>query len=324
MQAKRLGSPLVLLFTAAAACVAQPRQPFQELSLESNGERHWFRVFAPPNLRPRSPAVMLLHGGTQSMRKIFERNAGGTQAWPGIAEREGFLLIAPNGTDPDTGDHRGDRQNWNDLRPQGPGGNPSTDHVRFLRNLAAWAQRTHGVDPARIYVTGASNGGMMTYRLLLEAPDVFAAGAAFIAAIPEGVDPPATARPLPLMIANGTEDPLVKWTGGTIPRRPGVMLSAPATAEWWTRVNRTVRVARTETLPDRDPRDGCRIHESRYAPRAGGAPLLFYRVEGGGHAMPSIAHPLREGIAMRRLIGRACRDAEGAELAWEFLRRFRL
>lgn len=83
-------------------------------------------------------------------------------------------------------------------------------------------------------------------------------------------------------------------------------------------------MARTEALPDRDPRDGCHIHESGSTPRAGGAPLLFYRVEGGGHAMPSIAHPLREGIALRPLFGRACREAEGAEFAWAFPRRFRL
>lgn len=312
-----------VLLMIAAVCQAQPRQTFRELPFESGGERHWFRVLVPANLRPKAPAVMLLHGGTQSMRKILESNAGGTLAWPAIAEREGFLLIVPNGTNPETGDHRGNLQNWNDLRPQGPGGNPRTNHVRFLRELAGWAVRTHGVDPARIYVTGASNGGMMTYRLLLEAPDVFAAGAAFIAPIPEGLIAPASARPVPLMIANGTEDPLVKWGGGTIPRRPGVILSGPATVEWWVRVNRTAVVPRMETLADRDPKDGCRIYVARYTPRADGAPLVFYRVEGGGHAMPSIAHPLRESRLTSRLIGPACRDAEGAELAWEFLKQFR-
>jgi poly(3-hydroxybutyrate) depolymerase len=75
-------------------------------------------------------------------------------------------------------------------------------------------------------------------------------------------------------------------------------------------------------LPDRDPDDGCRIQrivwnsESTVA-----APLVFYRAEGGGHALPSIAHPLHLGPLARRLIGPVCRDVEGAELAWEFFMR---
>jgi poly(3-hydroxybutyrate) depolymerase len=90
---------------------------------------------------------------------------------------------------------------------------------------------------------------------------------------------------------------------------------------WWQDVNGVNRAsAQAETLPDADPKDGCRIHRSRWSAEPPGADLVFYHADGGGHALPSIAHPLRLGPVARRLIGPVCRDAEGTELAWEFFR----
>jgi polyhydroxybutyrate depolymerase len=293
---------------------------WQDRRVTIDGVTRVYRVYLPARMPVRPAAVLLLHGGTQSMRKIFLSNAGGTLAWLDIADREGVVLIAPNGTNRLTGDPVGDVQAWNDFRNDVRLAN--VDDVGFLRRVVRDEAERLRLDPARIYVTGASNGGMMTFRLLIEASDLFAGGAAFIANLPEGASQlPRPARAVPLMIVNGTADPLVKWEGGLVARSEarGATLSTAATVAWWTDANRAARaVTRQSALPDLDPRDGCTLTLDEYAATPGGAPVWLYTARGGGHVMPSLQHELRDTRLVRRTIGNISKDAEGAELAWSF------
>ena len=334
MVAHRAVFSLLALFSVAAGgavhvprCNAQDRTEspgqgeWSERSLRVGTLERWFRIYEPKSLPAQAPAVLLLHGGTQSMRKLFSPRAGGTRAWPAIADREKLLLIVPNGVNPENGDTRGDSQNWNDLRSSGSDHESTADDVTFLGMLLDECLRRHKLDPRRIYVTGASNGGMMTYRLLIETPERFAAAATFIASLP--ADLPQTTRPAlptPVLIANGTQDPLVKWEGGLVRGQPGKLMSAPANRDWWIAANRADRERGVErALPDTSPDDGCRLYETLYPAGPEGAPVLFLRMEGSGHALPSLAHKLPDTVLIRRLIGPRCRDLEGAELAWKFL-----
>lgn len=199
------------------------------------------------------------------------------------------------------------------------------DDVGFIRALLDEAAVAFAFDPRRLYVTGASNGGMMTYRLLIELPQRFAAGAAFVANLPAEDDRlRKPVLPTPLMIMNGTEDPLVRWDGGTIGRGRGTARSTLATVQWWIDALDAERApASVERLPDRDPQDGCEISVAAHAARAGGATVAFYTMHGGGHAMPSFRHPIPDTRLVRLLLGPVCRDAEGAEIAWRFFIRHR-
>jgi len=91
------------------------------------------------------------------------------------------------------------------------------------------------------------------------------------------------------------------------------------TAAWWVIANRVDTDQKTsELLPDLDPEDNCRIQKDYYPAGPDGAPLLFFTVQGGGHAVPSEKHPLLDNFLIRRVIGPECRDVEGVTLAWEF------
>lgn len=318
---------LVILWLVISGAYAgnAPLGQTQELSLPVAGAARWTTVYQPPGYRPGAPVVVLLHGGGMSMRKTFSANAGGTRQWLYIADREKFLLLIPNATNGKTGDPKGDKQNWNDLREASATGKAAADDVGFLMQLLDWAQEKYQIDPRRVFVTGASNGGMMTFRLLLEQPRRFAAAAAYIASLPATVPPkPAAATRVPLMLFNGTRDPLIQWQGGEIRGERGVTLAIEPMVQWWREVNGVSHApANTDSLPDRDPKDGCRIHRTVWnADAPGAAPVVFYRAEGGGHALPSIAHPLRMGPVVRSVIGPVCRDVEGAELAWEFFKSY--
>jgi polyhydroxybutyrate depolymerase len=293
---------------------------WQELALEADGLTRWYRIFIPDPL-PDNPALVLyLHGGTLSMRSLFSPLVDGTQTWMSIAEQEGVVLLVPNGVNAETGDTYGNDQNWNDLRPDGAAGQSPIDDVGFLSALLDKISTEVPIDENRIFVTGASNGGFMTYRLLIEAPERFAAGAAFIANLPDlGGSLSLPKQPTPLMIANGTDDPLVPWEGGMVGKDRGMVISAGDTVEWWVSANQAdPDHLISRFLPEVDPDDDCQVRMDYYPAGDGGAPVLFYAILGGGHTMPTLNHTKLENKVVERLFGPVCHQVEGVLLAWDF------
>jgi polyhydroxybutyrate depolymerase len=317
---------------SAPAQFARPAPPtradlaalgFEERSIKVGATERWFLIQRPRDTSRPAPVVVLLHGGTQSMRRIFAPNAGATRAWPQIAARENAVLLVPNGTNSETGDTRSDNQTWADLRGAGIRRGSSADDVGFIAALLDWVHANVRTDRKRVYVTGASNGGMMTFRLLIEAPERFAAAAAFVSALPVENDRLSKPKmPTPLLIANGTLDPLIKWGGGPVLGSRGVTRSVPATIAWWVEAYGARREpAETAVVADRAKGASCTITMRRYAAATHAAPIVAYEFDGGGHALPSAQFRIPDNFLVRRFIGNVCTDLEGAELAWSFMAR---
>lgn len=317
---------------SASAQFARPAPPtradlaaqgLEERSIKVGATERWFLIQRPRDGSRPAPVIVLLHGGTQSMRRLFAPNAGATRAWPQIAARENAVLLVPNGTNSQTGDTRSDDQTWADLRGPNIRRGSSADDVGFIAAMLDWTHANVRTDRTRVYVTGASNGGMMTFRLLIEAPERFAAAAAFISALPAENDRLSKPKvPTPLLIANGTLDPLIKWDGGPVLGSRGVTRSVPATIAWWVDAYGARREpADTAVVADRAKGASCTITTRRYAAAAHAAHIVAYEFDGGGHAMPSARFPIPDNFLVRRFIGKACADLEGAELAWSFMAR---
>jgi len=289
-------------------------------TIKIDGERRYFRIVRPASYEKGNPAVVLLHGGTQSMRTVLEADAT-TARWRQLAEQYSFMLLLPNGKGMRGGPAYGDKQVWNDLRPNTDGRRSDADDVTFIRHVIDWAIGKHGVNAQRVYLTGSSNGGMMTMRMMIEASEYIAAGAAFIASLPKDeIERPDSATPI-LMI-NGTEDPLVKWNGGPVAGGGNPVRSVPKTVEYWVDVNDMDQSsAETTKLPDRAD-DGCSITRTMYTHRGEETPrVVMYRVEGGGHSIPDQTPP-EHAVVVQRLIGTTCKDLDGVDVAWDFLKQF--
>jgi len=141
------------------------------------------------------PTIIVLHGAAIGAEWTM-RGSGFAEA----AAAHGFAAVFPDGL----------YRVWNDGRE---GGRISRiDDVGFLRQLVAWLIG-HGVaDPAQVYLAGMSNGGMMTLRMLCEAAELFAGAGTLIANMPAGIgDGCRPKKPLPIVMLNGTADPLVLW-----------------------------------------------------------------------------------------------------------------
>ncbi|NEC17021.1 PHB depolymerase family esterase [Streptomyces parvus] len=130
-------------------------------------------VYRPAALPANAPAVVALHGCTQSAQ-VYSDNSGLNT----FADRHGFLVVYAETT---TVNNANTCFNWfqpGDTR-RGQG------EAASIRQMVAHAATAYGVDTGRVQVTGLSAGGAMTSVMLAAYPDVFAAGAV-VAGIPYG------------------------------------------------------------------------------------------------------------------------------------------
>jgi polyhydroxybutyrate depolymerase len=161
-----------------------------------------------------------------------------------------------------------------------------------------------------------SNGGMMTLRLACQAGDTFAAAAAVIANLPADLDC-LPRRPIPVLLMNGTADPLMPWDGGQVHflrRHLGAVLSTEATAAFWAGADGCDTYPDVLALPDLDPSDGTTVERRTYRDCGGGTSVVLLAVQGGGHTLPG-----GDQYAPAWLVGKVSRDLDGASAIWDFL-----
>ncbi|MEA2902879.1 MAG: hypothetical protein QOI12_266 [Alphaproteobacteria bacterium] len=130
-------------------------------------------TYLPPDVSADCALMVVLHGCTQSAAS-YDRGAG----WSTLAERFGFALLLP---EQQRSNNPNGCFNWFQT------GDIERGHGEALsiRQMVAKMVSDHGIDPARVYVTGLSAGGAMTSVMLATYPDVFAGGA-IVAGLPYG------------------------------------------------------------------------------------------------------------------------------------------
>ena len=144
----------------------------------------------------RMPVVFDFHGlgGNEDQ---MQRLSG----WAATGDREGFITVFPGG--PDNG--------WN-------AGGCCTDtptDVEFVREFIAYLDTEGCIDTKRVYASGCSNGGAMSYRLACEAADVIAAVAPvdFDCVVGGRCGSCTPARPITEIQFRGTNDSAVPYSG---------------------------------------------------------------------------------------------------------------
>jgi len=162
------------------------------------------------------PVVINLHGGGGNKEAArFMTCPNGNLNDPGcldrVADCEGFITVYPDGTS---------NPMLRNVRTFDAGGGAGgyacvsgyacanrIDDVRFFTDLLDTLEKTYTLDPARIYVTGLSNGGAMTHRLACELSNRIA-GIAPVAAGNQfsAVDYCSPVRSVPVLEIHGTDD----------------------------------------------------------------------------------------------------------------------
>jgi polyhydroxybutyrate depolymerase len=248
-----------------------------------------------------APVVIVLHGGGGNAS-----NAAKMTGFDRVAAREGLVAVYPNGT---AGREGGRLLTWNAGHCCASAMEKRIDDVGFIAGIIDALVASGLADASRVYVTGMSNGGMMSHRLGRELSERIAAIAPVVGAV-FGDEPPPQA-PTPAFIVVGGEDRTVPAAGGPLQLR--AMLGrrsaadhdvAPAIAQatYWARHNGCGEPLRTETSVSRT---------SEWTKCRSGAPVVFHSVTGNGHAWPG-GEPGRAGAAQ------PTRAFDATEAIWAF------
>ena len=296
-----------LLLMVLGATAAQAGE--ESRTMVRDGVERRFIVADPSGTTGPKPLVIVLHGGGGNIDVM--RRVG----FEAIAATETFLVVYP----------QGHGNGWRDGRDSKVIADRSgdVDDVAFLTAIIDALIAEGRADPKRVYVLGASNGGMMSLRMACERADRLAGIVAVIALLPEDMEAACKpAEPLPMMLMVGTADRFVPFNGGPVAgflndERGGVV-SYDRTMAVLLAANRCKGEPAVAALPDPFD-DGVRTTRLDWTDCAPRGLISVLRMEGGGHGWPGKPRP-STGRPIEAMRGTVSRDFDGAQEAWAFLR----
>jgi len=320
-------------------CVVTFTQPVSdpatlEWAKTASAERRYV-VYAPANLPSRpAPVVFVFPGATCNAEAaaVYNTHARFEQ----LADRDGFVVVYGNGLP--TAAHSG-----NDAPMPKGGFLPGcwADHtgegldVTYVRLIVAQLAEELAIDRTRIYATGMSQGGGMSFQLALEAPDLVAAIAPVVSVPfqPKGEwlrschPKPGFDRVSIAMVA-ATADPFIPYAPGSSVEVPEAhFVGMEATRDAWLAALHLEGAPMMDSFPDQvkddsyQPRSGTAsstMERQRYPVGPDGQELWYYKAEGMGHAWPN---PVQVWSGLWKKFGKTNQDVDFADQAWAFFQR---
>jgi len=260
------------------------------------------------------PLLMVFHGAAGKVWRF-----GACTGFNDLSEKHGFISVYPKGLN----DH------WNDGRETEKFAqhDHEIDDIAFVVALIDELKSTYNIDKNKIFATGISNGGLFSQRLAVEQTHLFAAVASVAAQMAEPLSRSFNPQgPISVMIINGTEDPLVPYSGGELnnfelfPRfsrfikKPskGTVISTDANIRLWLEHNKIYNLPVIEKIPDID-NDGVTAERVAWIGRQKEVSVVLYKIIGGGHTWPGGKQYLPE-----KQIGKTCKDINASKIIWDF------
>ena len=261
-----------------------------------NGRDRHFRIDLPLHYDSRGPLPVVLdfHGGGGGPDPAREQTGFSTFAAAGEA-----IVVYPAGSGR-FGNNR--LLTWNTGTCCGYAQRENIDDVAFVRALLDTLETTYHVDTHRIFATGLSNGGMMTYLVGCRLSDRFAAIAVVSGELTETCTP---SRPVSVLIIHGTADENLPYNGGFGQKaiaRHDVRPVSYAIDTWLT-ADRCPRQAVTS-------KEGVLTH-SVWSRCADDTVVELYTIAGGAHTWPGSQR-------MMRVLDAPSNALDATRVAWAF------
>ena len=215
------------------------------------------------------PLLFNFHGYTSN---AFEQMFYGD--FRSIADTSGFILVHPMGTLDNLGNTHFN-VGW---------GSSTVDDVGFSAALIDSISSEYTIDAKRIYSTGMSNGGFMSYLLACQLSEKVAAIASVTGSMsPSQFNACDPQRPLPIMEIHGTADGVVPYEGNFIAE------SIEDVLDFWVGENNCQSIPSIDTLADIDMTDQSEVVHFVYDGGDQGTMVEHFKVLGGGHTWPGNA-----------------------------------
>ena len=240
-------------------------------TLDHDGLTREFVIHIPPGYSADTPVPLMfsLHGFTSN--NDFNLLYTGFNS---IADTANFIVVYPQGTLTAAG-----ASHWN---VGGFTSGSTTDDVGFFDALIDEISSNYSINPDRVYSTGMSNGGYMSFLLACQISSKIAAIASVTGSMtPTTYNECNPDHPTPVLQIHGTTDGTVSYEGGA-----GWSESIPDVLDYWINHNNCDTEAVVTSFEDVDPSDGSTAEHYVWDSGDNGVTTEHIKVTGGGHDWP--------------------------------------
>ena len=184
---------LALLVPAAAA---SPTGTVSRGSVQVDGLTRTYRAYVPTRPKKPAPVVLVFHGGFGTGARVASQTGFDAEA-----ERRGFIAVYPDGIG----------RAWNAGPCCGLPARVDLDDIAFVSRLLDKLERQYAIDKRRIFATGISNGGLISYRVACELSNRIAAAAPVATTLVSSCSPK---TPVSILHIHGLDDQNIPFEGG--------------------------------------------------------------------------------------------------------------
>ncbi|MBR4814399.1 MAG: dienelactone hydrolase family protein, partial [Paludibacteraceae bacterium] len=170
-----------------SASVAAQSLPGVKSTINVNGKNRTIDVYAPSGMGENRPMVISAHGMGQDIAYQKQQSR-----WDQVADTAKFLVVYP----------QSDGSTW-DLGANGA-------DLAFIKAIIKEMSSKYKIDLKRVYMSGFSMGGMLTYSVANNMADQIAACAP-VSGYPIGDMTAKPSRPIPIIHTNGDADDVVHY-----------------------------------------------------------------------------------------------------------------
>lgn len=256
-----------MLFHLLSWSASDDTEKTYELNFDKNTRS--YTVFEPAGLpKEKIPVLFFLHGGLGNSDHAM-RSYGLNE----LAKKNKFLMVYPNGIGLRFAPRR---RTWNAGSCCGSAMKQNINDVGFIEKVVGEIEKNYNVDRKRFYVTGMSNGAMLSYKLMCEKPGLFAAAIPVAGTL--AADHCIGAEKTALLHIHGSVDESVPFSGGVGKGLSGTNFRSVSDSIKIVATARQCKTPVEQTFPSGDI-------ETRYdcSPNA---PVVLRKVAGGGHSWP--------------------------------------
>ena len=262
-------------------------------SITHDGLTRTYILYVPASYTAGTPAPLVFNFHGYTSNSTEQMMYGDFRP---IADTAGFLIVHPMGTLDGS-----NQPYWN----SGWGG--TVNDIGFTAALIDSLALSYSINQNRVFSTGMSNGGFMSYTLACELSNRIAAIASVTGSFNlNQVASCNPTHPMPVMEIHGTADGTVAYTGSTW------IESISNTLAYWTSFNSCDVPAIMNPVPNINIIDGCTAEHYLYSNGQNGVDVEHYKIIGGGHTWPGA--PVTVGITNR--------DIDASIKIWEFFMQY--